>query len=276
MGIVYTVAVEKFSGPLDTLLSLVEERKLSINEVSLADVADQYIAYLRALEELPKEELAVFLVIAATLMLIKSRSLLPGIALTEEDKTDIRELERRLKTYQFFKLLSRHLKEDMRAGKHLFDREAYAGLLSVFTPPEGATPLLLMHTLRELLTSIPQKDRLPTDVLEKTVSLEEKMADLRGRVDRVLKLTFDEFKKGASKKVEVIVSFLAMLELIKQGLLAFEQTGLFGTINISKHERTRKKNRSALVRIRRGDGTFKARRLAQKKSSGDRSGAFGA
>jgi len=233
---VYSIAVEKFSGPLDMLLSLVEERKLSINEISLADVAEQYIAYLRAVEELPKEELAAFLVIAATLMLIKSRSLLPNMALTEEEQTDIKELERRLKTYQFFKLLSKHLKEEMRGDVHLFDREAYAGISSLFMPPDGLTPPKLGHTLRELLLAVPQKDRLPTDVLEKTVSLEEKMTELRGRVDRVLKLTFDEFKKGTAKKVEIIVSFLAMLELIKQGFLIFEQAGLFGTINISKHE----------------------------------------
>ena len=231
----YQVAVEKFSGPLDALLSLVESQKLSINEISLADVADQYIASLRALEELPKEDLAAFLVIAATLMLIKSRSLLPNMALTSEEETDIKELARRLQTYQFFKLLSRHFKDEIHEGRHLFDREAYSGLSSFFAPPKGLTSAGLAKILGQLLAVFPQKDRMPADVLEKSVSLEEKMTELKARVDRVLKLTFDEFKKGTAKKVEVIVSFLAMLELIKQGFLVFEQAGLFGTIEITKH-----------------------------------------
>lgn len=79
----YQLTLENFSGPLGLLLNLVEEQKLSINEISLAEIAEKYIIYLKSLEEMPKDELAAFLVIASTLMLIKSRSLLPGVQLTE-------------------------------------------------------------------------------------------------------------------------------------------------------------------------------------------------
>src|SRR3989338_5944844 len=98
----YQLTLNNFSGPLGLLLNLVEEKKLSINEVSLAQVADQYIAYIKSAPALSKEELAQFIVVAATLILIKSRSLLPSLAISEEE-TDIKELETRLATYKFFK-----------------------------------------------------------------------------------------------------------------------------------------------------------------------------
>src|SRR3990167_1465647 len=179
----YQLTLEKFSGPLGLLLNLVEEQKLSINEISLAEIAEKYIAHLKSLEEIPKEELAVFLVIASTLMLIKSRSLLPGVKLTEEEETDIKELEQRLKTYQFFKKLSQHIRELNKQDKHLFGREAYVGMSAIFFSPEGT--------------------------LGKMISIEDKMAEIQERLNRMLALTFDELKNSAREKIEIIVSFLA-------------------------------------------------------------------
>lgn len=232
----YQVTLEKFSGPLDLLLNLVEEERLSVNEISLAKIAEQYIAYLKSLEEASKEELAAFLVVAATLILIKSRSLLPNIALTEEEETDIKGLERRLKTYQFFRELSLRIRELNKQGEHLFGREAYAGMSAVFFPPEGVNSAVLQKTLIELMRSVPQKESLPEETLLKTISMEDKMAELRERLNKFMEFTFSAFggdeKKG---KLEVIVSFLAMLELIKQGFMMFEQKKLFGSIRLQKN-----------------------------------------
>ena len=150
----YQISLDKFSGPLDMLLNLVEERKLSINEISLADVAEQYISYLKTLEEISKEELAAFLVIASTLMLIKSRSLIPNLDITEEEATDIKELEMRLKTYQFFKIMSGHLRELAAKNTHSFGREAYSGMGEFFSPPDGITKENLRATLLEILTHL--------------------------------------------------------------------------------------------------------------------------
>ena len=222
----YQITLEKFSGPLEILLNLVEEQKLSINEISLSGVAEQYIAYLKSLEEMPKEELAAFLVVATTLMLIKSRSLLPNLQLTEEEETDVKELERRLKTYKFFKELSNYIKELNKENRHLFGREAYAGMSAVFFPPEGLTPAILKKILGEVLETIPQKEVLPKESILKTVSLEDKMTELKERLLRFIQFTFD----NGGDQAEVIVSFLAMLELIKQGFAIFEQKKLFGSI----------------------------------------------
>jgi len=228
----YQITLEKFSGPLEILLNLVEEQKLSINEISLSGVAEQYIAYLKSLEEMPKEELAAFLVVATTLMLIKSRSLLPNLQLTEEEETDVKELERRLKTYKFFKELSNYIKELNKENRHLFGREAYAGMSAVFFPPEGLTPAILKKILGEVLETIPQKEVLPKESILKTVSLEDKMTELKERLLRFIQFTFD----NGGDQTEVIVSFLAMLELIKQGFAIFEQKKLFGSIELKKHE----------------------------------------
>ena len=228
----YQITLEKFSGPLEILLNLVEEQKLSINEISLSGVAEQYIAYLKSLEEMPKEELAAFLVVATTLMLIKSRSLLPNLQLTEEEETDVKELERRLKTYKFFKELSNYIKELNRENRHLFGREAYAGMSAVFFPPEVLTPAILKKILSEVLETIPQKEVLPKESILKTVSLEDKMTELKERLLRFIQFTFD----SGGEQTEVIVSFLAMLELIKQGFAIFEQKKLFGSIELKKHE----------------------------------------
>ena len=227
----HQITLEKFSGPLELLLSLVEEDKLSVNEISLAKIAEQYISYLKSLEEMPKEELAAILVVATTLMLIRSRSLLPNLQLTEEEETDIKELERRLKTYQFFKELSLNIKELNRENRHLFGREAYAGMSAVFFPPEGLAPAILKKTLIEILEAVPQKESLPEETILEAVSLEDKMEELKNRLERFMQFTFF----GGEEKTEVIVSFLAALELIKQGFMIFEQKKLFGSIELKKN-----------------------------------------
>jgi segregation and condensation protein A len=231
----YQLTLEKFTGPLDLLLNLVEEQKLSINEISLANITEEYIQYLKSLEEMSKEELAAFLVIAATLMLIKSRSLIPNLKLSEEEETDIKELEIRLKTYQFFKELSNNLKGIVKSKCHLFGREAYAGMAAVFFPPDDLTAENLNKTLKEILAFVPQKELLSEASMLRTVSLEDKIAELKDRLEGFMEYSFDEMRKHAKEKVEVIVGFLAMLELIKQGFILFEQKNLFGSINLKKN-----------------------------------------
>lgn len=232
----YELALEKFSGPLELLLSLVEEKKLSINEISLSKVADQYISYLKSLEEASKEELASFLVIASTLMLIKSRSLLPSLKLSEEEEVDIKELEDRLKMYKFFKELSLKLGNIGKLREHLFGREAYAGMSYFFSPPKEITIQDLKKTILSLCEVLPKASDLPEDIIERVVSLEEKISELKERIEKYFSYVFSGSTKiKSNKKVEIIVEFLALLELIKQGFLIFEQKRLFDNIELKKH-----------------------------------------
>ena len=190
---------------------------------------------------MPKEELAAFLIIASTLMLIKSRSLLPGVKLTEEEEMDIKELEERLKIYQFFKELSQHIRELNKTDRHLFGREAYLGMRSVFFPPEGLMPADFKKIMDEILEAVPKTEKLPEGILGKIISVEDKMKEIKDRLEQVMKFTFDYASAkggsafGGKEKIEVIVSFLAMLELVKQGWLILDQQKLFGGISLKKN-----------------------------------------
>jgi len=234
----YELTLDKFTGPLGLLLNLVEEKKMSINEVSLSQVAEQYIAYLKSLPDISKDELASFLVVASTLMLIKSRSLLPSLELSEEEKVDISELENRLKIFKLFKELSIDLKVLSQKGVHLFSREAYVGMSYFFSPPAGVTLDILKKSISGVLEILPQKEDLPEDIIEKAVSLEEKMDELKNRLTKSLNFSFSgKSLAGKEKeKVEIIVGFLALLQLIKEGFLIFEQKDLFANIDVKKHE----------------------------------------
>ena len=99
----YQVSTQQFTGPLDLLLQLVEKKNLAITELSLAQVTQEYVAFLNEQEEINPEDLADFLVIASTLLLIKSRSLLPSLVLAPEEETEIMDLETRLKIYKLYK-----------------------------------------------------------------------------------------------------------------------------------------------------------------------------
>lgn len=232
----YELILDKFKGPLGLLLNMVEQRQLSINEISLAQVADQYIFYLKSLEEASKEELASFLVVASTLMLIKSRSLLPSLKLSPEEEVDIKELEDRLKIYKFFKELSLRLGNLGKLRQHLFGREAYVGMSYFFSPPETVDTQKLKKSILDILEFLPQIKDLPEDVIERAVSLEEKINELKERIEHSLSYIFSGSAKIKNEeKIEVIVNFLAVLELIKQGFLIFEQKRLFDNIEVKKH-----------------------------------------
>src|SRR5436309_252456 len=128
----YEIKQEKFEGPLELLLELIEKDKLSINEISLARVADEFLSRVKVMPLINKEEVAEFLVIAAQLILIKTRSLLPGLQISEEEEISIEELERRLEEYKRLKELSKKVRELAEKGHHIYTREFYSGLGPVF------------------------------------------------------------------------------------------------------------------------------------------------
>lgn len=219
----YQVKTEAFEGPLELLLDLVEKRKLFINEISLATVADDYIAHLKSFEKLPIDFVSSFLIVASTLILIKSKSLLPTLDLTVEETQDIVELENRLKEYQRIRELSMHVKrlfgtEVVFPKGHSRIREA------VFAPSEEIKAPSIFDAMREIIARFPKKVTLPKIIVKKVISLEEVMDRLAERITSNFKMSFREFAGvGKEEKINVIVSFLAMLELVKQGMISVTQ-----------------------------------------------------
>ena len=123
----YEVKTEKFEGPFEVLLNLIEEKKLSISEISLAKVCEDYLVYIKTIINVSRAEAAAFLSVGATLMLVKSRTLLPTLELTADEEESIEELENRLNLLKEFQRLSKHIQEFSRRNTPLFSREAFSG-----------------------------------------------------------------------------------------------------------------------------------------------------
>lgn len=229
----YNIQIEKFNGPLELLLDLIEEKKLSINEIALAEVSEQYFSYVKNLKDFPKSEVASFLVVAATLMLIKSKSLLPGFQLDEKEAEDVRELEMRIHMLKIFRKLSRGLGEFVLSGKSSYFREKMAGFGGGFYPPKNATASFFAEMMLVLIEKIPAVEDLPRKTIEQIITIEQKMAELINRITEKAAQTLRGFISSGDRE-ELIVTFLAMLELLKQGLLAAKQDTDFGDITIAK------------------------------------------
>lgn len=236
---VFQIKTETFEGPLELLLDLVEKKKLTINDVSLSQVADEYIAHVKSLGELPLSNTTQFVLIASTLLLLKSLSLLPGLSLTEEEVGDIKELEARLALYQELRRLAPLLLE--RYGKIRIYWRAERGTIPIsFTPGQGLTKETLVAAMYRAMASVPTSEVVPEAVVKKVISLEEMLERLLTRISSGGTLSFSEASGGKRRSLtkeerqHVIITFLAVLELVKQEVLATEQKDHFSDFTITK------------------------------------------
>jgi segregation and condensation protein A len=228
----FKIKTEVFEGPLDLLLTLVEKRKLFINDIALAKVTDDFIDHIQQFEKLPMGESAQFILVASTLLLIKSRSLLPSLTLTEEEQTDIQDLEMRLKIYKRIKDASAHVK-GMFGQSVIYEPAQARPMAPVFSPHESMNLLNLAKAIKDVILSIPKKENIPKAVVRKVISLEEMIDSLTKRIQAGLRMSFKDFSgEHKHEKVNVIVSFLAMLELVKQGTIHVSQDSTFGDIHM--------------------------------------------
>jgi len=228
----FTVKTTSFEGPLDLLLDLIEKRKLFINDVSLAKVTDDFIAHIRQFDNLPMGESAHFILIASTLLLIKSKSLLPNLNLTEEEKGDIHSLEIRLKIYKRIKEAGINVSK-LFGNEIIFTQSQSAPTIPVFVPNQDYNLEKIRLCLLDLINRLPKKEKLPQAIVRKVISLEEMINTLTTRITGHLRLSFKEFtKEHKENRVNVIVSFLAMLELVKQGIVQVTQESAFSDIHM--------------------------------------------
>jgi segregation and condensation protein A len=236
----FVIKTEQFEGPLDLLLSLIEKRKLLINEFSIAKITDDYIHHIQENINHTVAYRADFILVASTLLLIKSRSLLPEMPLTSEEEESIEDLETRLKLYQKMKDLSLYIK-DMFLKSPLYVAKESKEVKIVFAPEEGITLFRIHSALLDALARIPKKSEPAVKAtIKKTVSIEEMIDSLTQRVKKAIRMNFSELtkKKNGSKeeRVTVIVGFLALLEMVKQGTVAVEQQKTFDDIMVVTEE----------------------------------------
>ncbi len=234
----YQIKISGFEGPFGLLLDLIEKRKLHINDVSLAAVTEDYLKYMNKLGGLSPAEVSSFVLIASTLLLIKSKSLLPNLDLTNEEEGDIKSLEERLRLYELFTRLGGNIKNNF--GKNIiFAPNERKNDVLVFLPDEQITKDSMMTYARDLLGSMPKKVFLPEAEVRKVISIEEMIGRLTDRIKSAIKMSFSEFTgrfSSKEEKVEVIVGFLAMLELVRNGILDAVQENHGGDIMIEKIE----------------------------------------
>ncbi|MHB1330786.1 MAG: segregation and condensation protein A [Minisyncoccota bacterium] len=229
-GLSYSVKTPVFEGPLDLLLDLVEKRKLFVNDVSLSQVTDDFVRFINEHEEFPIGESAEFIVVASTLMLIKSRSLLPSLTLTEEETASIEDLELRLKLYQKVKELSHELRKLY--GKNIiFEKLQRRSETVVFSPDSKTDVDNLRNALMRVVESLPKKETMTKTTVRKIVSLEETIEKLAQRISKGMSMKFSQVY-NKKEKVATIVGFLAVLELVKRGLLRVNQEVKHGEIEM--------------------------------------------
>ena len=229
----YNVRTEVFEGPLELLLQLVEKRKLFINDISLSGVADDYITHIKNLETFPIGDAAGFVLVASVLVLIKSKSLLPKLDLSQEEEGSIEELQKRLKDYQRIKELSLHVAE--RFGKTIIFPSTHVSkhIQPIFAPEQSITQENLLGAALSVMSKVPNKESMPKKTMRKVISLEEMIEDLSERITKNFRMSFSEFSGGnKAEKVMVVVSFLAVLELVKQGTLIVKQGMIFSDIDM--------------------------------------------
>src|SRR3989338_6889053 len=188
----YKIKLVGFEGPFGLLLDLVEKRKLFINDVSLAAVTEDYLAYMNKLGGLGTADISSFVLVASTLILIKSKSLLPNLDLTSEEEGDIRSLEERLRLYEIFTKLGVNIKNNF-GRKIIFAPQERKNNVLIFLPDEQITKENMMTFSREVLGAIPKKIPMPEVEVRKVVSIEEMIDKLAQRIQNSLRMSFKDF-----------------------------------------------------------------------------------
>jgi len=228
--------IDKFEGPLGVLLQLIETEEMDITEISLAKIANQYIDYIRSSSEIEPEEMADFLVVAAKLLLIKSKALLPF--LKGEAEEEIKEFEDQLRMYKEFLDAAKKLEAIIGKKRFSFAREfnrrAFLANANIFSPPKNLRADDLFNLIKEIIKNVRPIELLEERSLERTVNIEDKILAIQQILLNRIKFTFNHILAGERNKTEIIVSFLALLELIKQKDVAVAQGGLFEEIEISR------------------------------------------
>ncbi len=228
-----TFTFEQFEGPLDLLLALLEEEKLTIGEVSLSRVTEQYLHYLDQMEEKNPDELADFLVVATRLLLLKSKSLLPQFGMTDEEEGQ--SLEDQLRLYKRFVDVSKKFHKAWLGPDRAVFRIEPPRKKEGFVPPVNVTAEALRQSMVRLVYRLAPPKPLPETRIDATISMKEKIDRIRDllRATRGKELSFHEVLEESRNKTEIIVSFLALLELMKQQQLALHQQDSFSDIVIT-------------------------------------------
>src|SRR3989338_187179 len=227
----YELKFDYYEGPLDKLLNLVEEKKLEITAVNLAEVTADFIKYVETLEaEGARGTIADFLIVASKLILIKSKVLLPGLELSEEEESDVRSLEFRLKLYKELKLAQARIKSGWSVPPLMAEREFLASISSLFFPPSKVSPSVLLAAIEGVAGEF-EKIMKPVGIVrQEVIHLKHKIQEILERISGT-PFSFGSMHKGKARG-EIVVLFLAILHLVKDQIIDVAQENHFGDIEV--------------------------------------------
>lgn len=233
----FTISTDKFEGPLSLLLDLVQKRKVFISDIALAEVADEFIKTLESDKRSLAED-ARFVSVASTLLLIKSKSLLPNFDLTPEEEESTEELKGRLLAFESLRSLSKIIEGQY--GKNILSlRRVIRNEETFFIPDTSITPESMSMRLKSVEYNLPQKHLPERVTVKQTIRLEDVIKDFSKRIQRHMSGSFREFARlGEAPKREVVMHFIALLELVKQGFVEAHQSGPRGDIELRHQEIT--------------------------------------
>ena len=233
----YTVHTPVYEGPLDLLLDLIERAELDITSVSLALVTDQYLAYINSVEQMNADEISAFLVIASKLLQIKSEALLPRPPARAPGEEDVgRSLVDQLKLYKRFKEIGESMNARQQANLRTY--------LRIAPPPKVEPKLDLSNLTLERLVAAAEtvfareKEKQPLGMIiaPPRITIREKIDLISKTLRDVERSTFRALLNAGASRLEIVVTFLAMLELIKRYRIHAHQEGLFSDIEIDRME----------------------------------------
>jgi segregation and condensation protein A len=227
------VTVEGFDGPLDLLIELVEERKLDILTVRLGDLADAYLARVRAMPELPADEVSAFLALASRLVLLKARSLLPSLEpLPEEEGESEEELRQRLLEYALVRERAGALGARLRAGERAFHREGG----TVELPPRGGEVDALALAFQKVLALARRQREEEIVAPGERYSVEQRTAEIEELVTSQGQVSFATLLGESPTVGFAVVTFIALLDLYRRGVIDLAQDELFADILITRRQ----------------------------------------
>ena len=233
----YTIATPIFEGPLDLLLHLIERAELDITRLALAEVTDQYLEHIRTLPDLTADEVSAFLVIAAKLIQIKSEALLPRPPVREVGEEDPGEaLARQLILYKRFRQIADLLSQNEHAGLRTYLRLAAPPKIEGAVDLSGITLQDLMLAAQEILDKESFKQSVSSAVPPPRVSIREKITIITQILHAQRRSSFNSLVGNKASRLEIVVTFLAILELVKRHLVSASQKGLFEEIDLEAAE----------------------------------------
>ncbi len=240
----YQIQTDNFSGPIEKLLELIEKNKLDITQISLSEVTTDFLSFVKELEQDIKKEsnwnaekekisiLSDFLVVAATLILLKSKALIPNLNLLDEDEEKIEDLEYRLNIYRNLKPIFLDFDNLWKEKKEVFFRRISIEDRIFFNPSSNIS-------LTSLSLSISSALKMAMPFTKEHKEIKRKKISLQDTINNILEIISErgmEFSRVIenNSKEEVVAKFLALLHLLRDNLLVVDQNDMFGEINIRK------------------------------------------